>query len=57
MAPPHRDMAHPQVTDGGDSLNIWRVVANIPRVVTGEKNSPTIAHACRKRRLKWVLGA
>jgi hypothetical protein len=29
----------------------------IPRVVTGEKNSPTVAHACRKRRLKWVLGA
>jgi hypothetical protein len=26
-----------------------------PRVVTGEKNSPTVAHACRKRRLKWVL--
>jgi hypothetical protein len=21
------------------------------------KNSPTVAHACRKRRLKWVLGA
>jgi hypothetical protein len=21
-----------------------------------EKNSPTVAHACRKRRLKWVLG-
>jgi len=29
----------------------------VPRVVTGEKNSPTVAHACRKRRLKWVLGA
>jgi hypothetical protein len=24
-------------------------------MVTGEKNSPTVAHACRKRRLKWVL--
>jgi len=24
--------------------------------VTVEKNSPTVAHACRKRRLKWVLG-
>jgi hypothetical protein len=23
-----------------------------PRVVSGEKNSPTVAHACRKRRLK-----
>jgi hypothetical protein len=27
----------------------------VPRVVTGEKNSPTVAHACRKRRLKWIL--
>jgi hypothetical protein len=26
-----------------------------PCVVTGEKNSPTVAHVCRKRRLKWVL--
>jgi hypothetical protein len=26
-------------------------------VVTGEKNSPTVAHACRKRRLKWVVSA
>jgi hypothetical protein len=26
-----------------------------PRVVTEEKNSPTVALACRKRRLKWVL--
>jgi hypothetical protein len=26
-------------------------------VVTGEKKSPTVAHACRKRRIKWVLGA
>jgi hypothetical protein len=24
-------------------------------VVTGEKKSPTVAHACRKRRLKWEL--
>jgi hypothetical protein len=29
----------------------------VPRVLTGEKNSSTVAHACRKRRLKWVLGA
>jgi hypothetical protein len=29
--------------------------SSYPRVVTGEKNSPTVAHACRKRRLKWVL--
>jgi len=28
-----------------------------PCMVTREKNSPTVAHACRKRRLKWVLGA
>jgi hypothetical protein len=28
----------------------------VPRVVTGEKDSPTVVHACRKRRLKWVLG-
>jgi hypothetical protein len=27
------------------------------RVVTEEKNSPTVAHACRERRLKGVLGA
>jgi hypothetical protein len=26
-----------------------------PRLVTGERNSPTVAHACRKRRLEWVL--
>jgi hypothetical protein len=29
----------------------------VPRMVIGEKNNPTVAHACRKRRLKWVLGA
>jgi hypothetical protein len=28
-----------------------------PCVVTGEKNSPTVAHACLKRRLKCVLDA
>jgi hypothetical protein len=27
------------------------------RVVIGEKKSPTVAHACRKWRLKWLLGA
>ena len=26
----------------------------LPRVVTGEKNSPTAAHEDRKRQLKWV---
>jgi hypothetical protein len=31
------------------------IIILTPRVVTGEKNSPTVAHACRKRRLKWVL--
>jgi hypothetical protein len=36
----------------------WAVTpCSIPRVVTGEKNSLTVAHACRKRRLKWVLDA
>jgi hypothetical protein len=28
---------------------------NFPRVVTGEKNIPTVAYACCKRQLKWVL--
>jgi hypothetical protein len=28
-----------------------------PLVVAEEKNSPTVAHACHKRRLNWVLGA
>jgi hypothetical protein len=37
--------------------NLKACIINAPRVVTGEKNSPTVAHACRKRRLKWVLGA
>jgi hypothetical protein len=36
-------------------LKMWQ--SQNPRVVTGEKNNPTVAHACRKRRLKWVLGA
>jgi hypothetical protein len=31
--------------------------AGIPLVVTGEKNNPIGAHACHKRRLKWVPGA
>jgi hypothetical protein len=30
---------------------------NIPSVVTGEKNSPTVAHAGRPGRPKWVPGA
>jgi hypothetical protein len=29
----------------------------VPRVVTGERKSPTVAHACHKRRLKRALGA
>jgi hypothetical protein len=29
----------------------------LPRVVTGEKNSATAAHAGHKGRLKWVPGA
>jgi hypothetical protein len=28
-----------------------------PRVVAGIKNSPNVAHACRKRRLKWAPSA
>jgi hypothetical protein len=28
-APCHHDMARPQVADGGDGLQIWRVAANI----------------------------
>jgi hypothetical protein len=39
------------------SLNLLLPIILVPRVVTGEKKSPTVAHACRKRRLKWVLGA
>jgi hypothetical protein len=39
------------------SKHIYTHIHTRPRVVTGEKNSPTVAHACRKRRLKWVLGA
>jgi hypothetical protein len=27
--PCHRGMAHPQVVDGGDGPQIWRVAANI----------------------------
>jgi hypothetical protein len=27
--PCHHSMAHPQVADGGDNLQIWRVVAKI----------------------------
>jgi hypothetical protein len=27
------------------------------RLSESYRNSPTVAHACRKRRLKWVLGA
>jgi hypothetical protein len=26
-----------------------------PNFQSFEKNSPTVAHACHKRRLKWVL--
>jgi hypothetical protein len=34
-----------------------QAIMYIPRVVSGEEHSPTAAHACRKRQLKWVLGA
>jgi hypothetical protein len=36
-------------------VNIFICAPSGPRVVTREKNSQTVAHACRKRRLKWVL--
>jgi hypothetical protein len=29
MGPLHHDMARPQVANGGDGLQTWRVVANI----------------------------
>jgi hypothetical protein len=29
MGPCHHGMARPQVADGGDGLQIWRVAANI----------------------------
>jgi hypothetical protein len=29
MGPCHHSMAHRQVADGGDGLQIWRVAANI----------------------------
>jgi hypothetical protein len=38
-------------------FNIVLPAPHNPRVVTREKNSPTVAHACRKSRLKWVVGA
>jgi hypothetical protein len=34
----------------------WPLYIYIPRLVTGEKNSPTVAHACHKRRIKLVFG-
>jgi hypothetical protein len=40
-----------------DFYTFKAVFIEVPRVVTGEKNSPNVAHACRKRRLKWVIGA
>jgi hypothetical protein len=39
------------------NIDNFRGLNNItPPVVTGKKNSPTVAHAYRKRRIKWVLG-
>jgi len=29
VCPCHHDMARPRVADGGDGLQIWRVVANV----------------------------
>jgi hypothetical protein len=39
------------------SLEFFIVADYFLRVVTGEKNNSIVAHACRKRRLKCVLGA
>jgi hypothetical protein len=37
--------------------NLSLSYTSTPPVVTGDKNSPPVVHACRKRLLKWVLGA
>jgi hypothetical protein len=42
------------VTDSGRLWQFMYVSFAVRRVVTGNKNSPTVTHACRKRRLKWV---
>jgi hypothetical protein len=47
-------VSHPYSTTG--KITLLHILTFL-RVVTGEKNSPTVAHACRKRRLKWVLGS
>jgi hypothetical protein len=40
-------------------MNTWRDECESPYPVwwPGLKNSPTVTHACRKRRLKWVPSA
>jgi hypothetical protein len=40
---------------GLDKKIMVKWILNNLRVVTGNKNSPTVTHACRKRRLKWVV--
>jgi hypothetical protein len=61
-----RDRVATGVTSGlnGCCTAMWKTSGKtttllllIPRVVTGEKNSPTAAHAGRKRRPKWVPSA
>jgi hypothetical protein len=37
-----------------EKLEFYSVYEVVPCVVTGNKNSPTITYACRKRQLKWV---
>jgi hypothetical protein len=39
----HHDMARPQVADGGDGLQIWRVVADVlnKQLRTAEKGWPS----------------
>jgi hypothetical protein len=43
-----------EATPGGDENISWIIVDGTLRVVPGNKNSPTVTHACRKGRLKRV---
>jgi hypothetical protein len=44
-----------------ETINAYKMLVGKPEGMLmwcpENKNSPTVAHACRKRRLKWVLGA
>jgi hypothetical protein len=41
VGPYHHGMPHPQVADGGDGLQIWRVAANVL-----SKQSRTVDNGC-----------